>query len=231
MKSLLGSTAIYLLLPLTAFAADLPKRNTAPVAPIAATTWTGFYFGANAGVGFDRFSADGDKKGNDFYDYNLRKTSVAFGLQGGYNYQINNIVVGVEADITAAPWMKKVGQTFEDSKLKASRTAEGRINAVGSLRGRIGFAFDKTLVYATAGVGVVSSSFSDAKIGVDDKTKFVAVGGVGVEQKLTSNISAGVEGLMFAKSGNTITNAKNTRTTTYSTGNVGVVRAKLNFSF
>lgn len=230
MKSLLGSTAIYLLLPLTAFAADLPKRNVAPVAPIAATTWTGFYFGANAGIGFNRFEADGDKKGNDLYDYNLHKASAAFGIQGGYNYQINNIVVGVEADITAAPWMKKVGETFEGSKLKASRTAEGRINAVGSLRGRIGFAFDKTLVYATAGVGVVSSSFSDAKMD-DDKTKFVAVGGVGVERKLTSNISAGIEGLMFAKSGNTITNANNTRTTAYSTGNVGVVRAKLNFSF
>ena len=40
MKSLLSSTAVYLLLPLTAFAADLPYRASAPVAPVAATTWT-----------------------------------------------------------------------------------------------------------------------------------------------------------------------------------------------
>ena len=61
MKSLLSSTAVYLLLPLTAFAADLPYRASDPVAPVAATTWTGFYFGANAGVAIDRFSFNGTK--------------------------------------------------------------------------------------------------------------------------------------------------------------------------
>ena len=165
MKSLLSSTAVYLLLPLTAFAADLPYRASDPVAPVAATTWTGFYFGANAGVAIDRFSFNGTKvtgvssvPTGTAYSRNLHDNSATFGIQGGYNYQINNVVLGVEADIAATPWAKK-SAVYEGTK-----KAEGRVTALTTLRGRVGFAFDQTLVYATGGIGLVSVTLNDQKV-------------------------------------------------------------------
>ncbi len=237
MKSLLSSTAVYLLLPLAAFAADLPKRNAAPVAPIAATTWTGFYFGANAGLAFDRFSADGTKVDKTTlvptgtaYSASLHDNGAAFGIQGGYNYQINNIVVGVEADVSSTPWSKKSAPWSE----KADKSAEGRVNALASLRGRIGFTFDKTLVYATGGVGLVSATAFVDKFEAIDKTKFVGVFGLGVEHKLNNSISIGLEGLMTTKAGDTTAYNKvtgPTRRVSFTAGSTSIVRAKVNFAF
>ena len=229
MKSLLSSTAVYLLLPLTAFAADLPYRASAPVAPVAATTWTGFYFGANAGVAIDRFSANGvkptDSKKN--YSISLHDNSATFGIQGGYNYQINNIVVGVEADIAATPWAKKSGQNA------SGKIVEGRVSALASLRGRVGFTFDQTLVYATGGVGLVSASLSDPHLtGSLNKTKAVGVFGLGIEQKLNSRVSIGLEGLSTTNAGTTTAlSSKGTRRASFSAGSTSVVRAKINFAF
>ena len=229
MKSLLSSTAVYLLLPLTAFAADLPYRASAPVAPVAATTWTGFYFGANAGVAIDRFSANGEKvaKVGGVYSVNLHDNSATFGIQGGYNYQINNIVVGVEADIAATPWAKKSGQNA------SGKIVEGRVSALASLRGRVGFTFDQTLVYATGGVGLVAASLSEPKFdGSINKTKAVGVFGLGIEQKLNSRVSIGLEGLSTTNAGTTTAlSTKGTRRASFSAGSTSVVRAKINFAF
>ncbi len=228
MKSLLSSTAVYLLLPLTAFAADLPYRASAPVAPVAATTWTGFYFGANAGVAIDRFSANGAKlDGSKSYSVSLHDNSATFGIQGGYNYQINNIVVGVEADIAATPWAKKSG------KNASGKIVEGRVSALASLRGRVGFTFDQTLVYATGGVGLVAASLSEPKFdGSINKTKAVGVFGLGIEHKLNSRVSIGLEALSTTKAGTTTAlNTKGTRRASFSAGSTSVVRAKINFAF
>lgn len=199
-----------------ALAADLPARSSAsaPAPSFAAATWTGFYFGANAGIAFNRFEVN---------RASLQNSSVAFGIQGGYNYQLNNIIVGAEADIAATPWMKK-----------SSDIASSRLSALGTLRGRVGFAFDKTLVYATAGAGLVNArvtalDFGGASI---EKNKIVAVGGVGIEHKLTSSVSVGIEGLMFAKPSNpSVINAMSSSAISFRAGNTGVVRGKLNFAF
>jgi outer membrane immunogenic protein len=234
MNSLLNSTAVYLLLPLTAFAADLPYRAAAPVAPVAATTWTGFYFGANAGLALDRFSVDGDntksKTVYGAYALNLHDNSATFGIQGGYNYQINNIVVGVEADIAATPWAEK------SSVYEGTDRAEGRVSALATLRGRVGFAFDKTLVYATGGVGLVYASLNDTKFADSiDKTKAVGVFGLGIEQKLNARVSIGLEGLTTTKAGTTTAYTAVTPSVTsrasFSAGATSVVRAKINFAF
>ena len=229
MNSLLSSTAVYLLLPLTAFAADLPYRAAAPVAPVAATTWTGFYFGADAGLALDRFSANGQtvKKVSSAYSLGLHDNSASFGIQGGYNYQINNIVVGVEADIAVTPWAKKSGQS------DSGENVEGRVNALASLRGRVGFTFDQTLVYATGGIGLVSVSLNDQKVFTSaDKTKAVGVFGLGIEHKLNSRVSIGLEGLTTTKAGtDTAINSKGSRRASFSAGSTSVVRAKINFAF
>ena len=59
--TLVGALALGLL-STSAFAADLPSRKMAPVAPVTyapAFTWTGFYVGANAGYGFGQITKAG----------------------------------------------------------------------------------------------------------------------------------------------------------------------------
>lgn len=83
------------LLATSALAADLP-RKTAPVAPaysrVPTFTWTGFYAGVNAGYGFGGFTGRGS---------GIFKDPSGFigGGQIGYNHQINQMVIGVEADL------------------------------------------------------------------------------------------------------------------------------------
>ena len=93
-KLSLAAALSVLALGSAAVAADLPRRATAPapyVAPVPVFTWTGLYAGVNAGYGW------GTQKG---------AANAAFGkLDGaqvggtvGYNYQMGQIVLGVEGD-------------------------------------------------------------------------------------------------------------------------------------
>src|SRR5262245_17141507 len=76
-------------------AADAPRGPgyRPPPPPIPFFSWTGFYAGAHVGVGW----SDGDGGGSGFLG----------GGQVGFNYQINQWVLGVEADIA--------GTTIKDS--------------------------------------------------------------------------------------------------------------------
>lgn len=94
--TLVGALALGLL-STSAFAADLPSRKMAPAAPVTyapAFAWTGFYVGANAGYGFGQIS----KAGTLFND----PAGFVGGGQIGYNYQMNNIVFGLEGDLQYA---------------------------------------------------------------------------------------------------------------------------------
>ncbi len=75
-------------------------------------------------------------------------------------------------------------------------TAIDLTDYLASLRGRIGYAFDKALVYATGGVAFLGYS-DDIADGLDDDVAVGYVVGGGVEYKLTNNLSVGVEGLYY----------------------------------
>jgi outer membrane immunogenic protein len=88
-----------------ASAADLPVK--APVAPIASPNWTGFYIGLNTGadVGTGSASQDAVFSSTTLGTNGLLSSSNHYspygwvvGGQLGYNKQISNWVVGVEAD-------------------------------------------------------------------------------------------------------------------------------------
>jgi len=92
----------------SAHAADLPTTPYPGYAAPTANSWAGFYLGYNLGAGWNTQRVSSAFAGD------CNTTSVGFigGLQGGYNYQIKALVIGVEADadymsesrsITAAP--------------------------------------------------------------------------------------------------------------------------------
>jgi outer membrane immunogenic protein len=145
------------LLPMSALAADLPLRAIPP--PLPVFSWTGLYVGAHGGCGSSRqtiesFNAAGSAA--DFFgDFSNDGGGCFGGIQGGYNWQWGNWVLGIEAD---GSWgsIKGQGSLFEDGGSEAF-PYHTRVDALGSLRGRVGWAFNwgatPVLPYFTAGWG------------------------------------------------------------------------------
>ena len=142
--ALLGSVSA------TAFAADLPSRKEAPVyiAPAPVFSWTGFYVGAEFGGqwGQNSTSLVNNFTGNTLLTTGSYNTSgVVGGGLVGYNYQINQFVLGVEADLTGSSNQGR----FTTPVGFASQNSQYGFGA--GVRGRLGWALDRTLIYATGG--------------------------------------------------------------------------------
>lgn len=190
-KILMLATAFAALTAASAQAADLPRRNAAPepyynVAPTF--TWTGFYVGANAGYGFGRFTDGGRLFFGD-------ASNGFVGLTAGYNYQINNIVLGVEADFDWTNMKDRRTVLFGANAQDSAAT----ISSFGTLRARAGYAMDRALVYVTG--GVAGANMKGSTIVTDATPAVIYSGsgdafnvgyalGVGLEYAFTRNISA-----------------------------------------
>lgn len=169
LRSLLSSVAMIALAG-AANAADLPRRNAAPApAFVQAYSWTGFYVGVNAGYGFGDSDVDtiGLAAGNIAnVALNRRPGSVSFdrdgfigGAQIGYNRQFGSFVAGIEADIQYTDL--NGSETFV-STLNDRSVFNSEIEYLGTVRGRLGVAFDRFLVYATGGL-----AYGEVKSGAD----------------------------------------------------------------
>jgi outer membrane immunogenic protein len=202
----------------TAMAADLPSARYAPVAPIVPVfTWTGFYIGVNAGVAFADNNNDsifippgtfGPGTGNFFVTGVSSNNDAVFtgGGQIGYNYQAGGWVFGVEADLQWADLgnNNNNGAAFAVVGLPAgfvfANTNTG-LEWWGTVRGRVGFAWDRALLYATGGFAYGGGGGGDNFCGVafgcgggDDTRTGWTVGG-GLEYAFTNNWTVKIEGL------------------------------------
>ncbi len=145
----------------SAKSADLPVSPYPP--PAAAPSvynrvlpgpWTGFYFGANVGYGWANATGDYTLTGNTFTNGTLVGNPVNLdgingGGQVGYNWQTGNFLIGVEGDIQEA----NQGKTFNYfCGLACSVTETIKIDTIGTLRGRAGFAIKDVLFYGTGGL-------------------------------------------------------------------------------
>jgi len=141
------------LLVTPALAADLGARRPVYKAPSVALVynWTGFYIGGNVGYGW----ADLEPGTISFFDpafvasipgINYELKGVIGGGQVGYNQQFGNIVLGIEGDFSGTGIKGSVTDPVN------AYTATSKISWLATVRGRIGMAFDRTLVYATGGL-------------------------------------------------------------------------------
>ena len=210
----------------SAFAADLPRR-TAPAAtpylsPVPAFNWTGAYVGVNGGFDYASFTKGGKAAFG----------SPSGGLVGGtigYNYQINqNFVAGLEGDLD---WTSLSGTRA--NAFSANSSSRSRLNSLFTLRGRVGYAADRALIYATGGYagGNVKSTLVDVTNGVTGSDSSYRSGyalGAGLEYAFTSNISAKAEYLYTALG----TKAMFPAPDRINPGvNVSAIRAGLNYRF
>ncbi|CAN5181927.1 porin family protein [soil metagenome] len=148
-----------------ALAADLPRYQAPPAAPVytptSAFNWSGPYAGLVGG-----YSWDSGNVGNGWLG----------GAYLGYNFQVDpNWVVGIEGDFTFTG--------------KSSSTFSNPWNS--TVRGRLGYAFDRFLFYGTGGV-----AFGDLKNTVPTGGEAVKVGwtaGLGAEAVLAGNVTGRLE--------------------------------------
>ena len=116
------------------------------------------------------------------------------GIHAGYNIQFGpNLVAGVEVDFT---WSSMDGSSTCPSPGFKCATD---VNHFGSVRGRLGYAADRLLVYGTGGFAWGDVDFRAIPVGggvtqsydVGDRTGWVA--GIGAEYAFTNNWIFGVE--------------------------------------
>jgi len=187
-------------------AADLPRK--APPAPVVQPPpllWNGFYVGGHLGWGRAKVSGFADHSG-DIFPYEDKPQGLVGGLHGGYNWQVNTFVFGVEADLSAAG-LQKTNFRINDGSQPCQSSAlaactHTNINMLGSLRARLGLSFDRALVYGTGGLGYARwstlTSFGTTAFGAaGNKSTWGWVAGGGVEWKQTPNFSWRVEALYY----------------------------------
>ena len=199
MKWLLASAALASLPINIAGAADMATRmpTKAPMLAPVPFTWTGFYVGATVGAAWARSSVDNDPSGPGWLlgPVDANKTSVIGGLEVGYNYQISSIVLGVEGDVSFTSLDRSVAVANLSG---LPDTYNSRLTVLGTLRGRIGLAFDRVLVYGTGGVAFsnLRDSLSDTIFGFTASTGSNETGwtaGGGVEYAFADHWSAKAE--------------------------------------
>ena len=130
----------------SADAADLPLKALPPPPPVF--SWTGFYIGAHIGGGFAKSDwADTVPGFVGLDDANPKPSGFLGGGQIGYNYQINNIVLGIEGEGTWANLNNSVSSCFQDVTQSCSTKATG----FATVTGRLGLTWDRALFYAKGG--------------------------------------------------------------------------------
>lgn len=152
----LSALAIGLALSTTLSGAVLAADIEAP----AVHDWTGFYVGGHVGYGW--IDLEGKYTGvpgagEDFIDdgggdFDLDDDGFVGGVQFGYNHQIDNIVLGVEADFSFTNLNDE--KTNEQGELVSFDT-----DYIASLRARAGYAFDDILLFASAGAAWTNTNF------------------------------------------------------------------------
>jgi len=163
-------------------AADLIVED-APMAEIAATgDWTGAYVGGH--IGWVSGNVDWELIPQPGPADNYGISGWLLGAQGGYNWQMDTFVLGLEGDVS-------LGDVVSDEDL--SGFIDRQINWEASLRARAGVAFDAVLLYATAGVAVANSTTEIFGLLDDTQTHIGWTVGVGAEAMVAENVSAKLE--------------------------------------
>lgn len=147
--------------------------------PTESAIWSGPYVGVNAGYVFDgktRFDkTTGDLANNQAaLDNSLRPTQQTIedkgftgGAQVGYNYALGagsggGFLIGAEADLAYTNLSQTdtlsnttnfgAGVTPSPTPVTRVNQYRGKLNYLGTVRGRVGYAFDQFMVYGTGGL-------------------------------------------------------------------------------
>ena len=193
MRNLALAVTVLLSSAASGHAADMAvKARPAPVLE-AAYNWSGFYVGGNVG-GAWRSGGSDDYSGPVFPGFIVlapvaaiptvvpgqldtlggggNRSGVIGGGQIGYNWQADRIVFGLEADVIGSDLgsasttrSRTFGAPFFAPSVTQTVTVDyGSIDWMATFRGRIGYAADRVLFYATGGAAVAEFGGASATV-------------------------------------------------------------------
>jgi outer membrane immunogenic protein len=179
-----------------------PVAPAYPVkAPVYAAGWTGSYLGVHAGYGWGSFDAVVPGLATDSLD----PKGGFGGIQTGYNWQLSrNWVVGLESDSSWGSINQTVGATNIE------------IDAMGTVRARLGYAMNNMLFYGTGGLAWAHAD-SVTTVAIRDQFYLGWAAGAGIEYAFAPRWSAKLE-YIYADYG------------TINDNNGGAINAKLDVS-
>lgn len=167
--------------------APAAAQTFAPLtAPDSAYDWTGFYIGHQFGWGWanqhieDNVALDGDVDLNGGF----------FGPIVGVQKQWNNFVLGAEVEVN---WSDIDGQ---DTVAGAAGRTFGGVEIFGSAGVKLGYAWNRALIYATGGVSGAETETllrNGPNSFEDHAASFGWMAGAGVDFALTENIILGLQ--------------------------------------
>jgi outer membrane immunogenic protein len=178
LAKLAGGVAIAALAGNAALAADAIEAPPQPpvaaqVEYVPAASWSGIYIGGFGGYNWGNFdSSAGDIDANGW----------SGGAFAGYNMQSGSMVYGVEGD---------VGYSGVDGALGGT-TVNAKQTAFGSVRARIGYAFDPVLIYGTGGLAITGAEVTDGTVS-DTNTHLGWTVGAGADALITENVFGRLE--------------------------------------
>ncbi len=229
LKRALAGVSALALLGGAASAADLATKypvKAAVVVPVF--SWTGFYIGGNIGWGW----LNTDLNISPFFGAPATGVNVGSangflgGFQAGYNWQFaNNVVLGVEADID---WTDLGGNSVVISG--PGGLASGQLDYFGTIRARVGYAFDRVLPYITAGAAWGQTNFGTLYGMGTSSTNWGYTVGAGVEYAFTNNITAKLEYLYVDLTGSDYT-IPSTGGSINTDTDMSVLKVGLNYKF
>ncbi|HEY0568364.1 MAG TPA: outer membrane beta-barrel protein [Xanthobacteraceae bacterium] len=203
MKKLLLNSAAFGVFALgfavNAVAADLPARAPMYNAPAPSWSWTGFYIGGHVGGGW------GDKHWHSpaftpSIDQGMHHVRGGLGGgQVGFNVQLANWVVGIEAD---ASWAALNGSNADNFFVVngSSEVNRSKVDSVGTVAGRLGYAVDRVLGYVKGGGAWVRDEYSVSNIvapgtvlATASENRWGWMAGIGLEYAFAPNWSVKFE--------------------------------------
>ena len=235
MKPSVVAAAVFLAGVGQAFAGDLPSPPLGAPAPPASYTpvlspyanWSGLYIGVNGGYDFG--TSNWNSTGN------FSTNGGVLGGTLGVNFPYGPVIFGFEGDID---WADVSGNSTVAQCKKAGATTgascETQINSIGTARARLGYGFDRVLLFVSAG-----GAFGYARAGLSPPGTFDSgfvlgwAAGGGAEFALVDNWTVKAEYLFVnlgTASCTTVGNCGGTAGVSVSLTE-SIVRAGINYKF
>ena len=135
-----------------AIAADMGLPSAPPTPP---SLWTGLYVGAHGGGAWDPTGGHNPNCGSACTAAETALAGAAGGLQVGYNYQFGVMVLGAEAEFSAASLRGSY------AALDGIDTLTTGVDYFGTVTGKLGVAVGKLLIYGKGGAAWTHTNNSD----------------------------------------------------------------------
>jgi outer membrane immunogenic protein len=146
---------------------------SAAAAGQAQNDWSGFYLGGNTGFNTVKTSGvfDAAELGVTPDLDGIGGDGVSLGIQGGYNYQIGHVLLGVEGDVSFGSFGESIITVQDgsaDEAFLSNYPIQGELNYLATVRGRVGFNMEDmfhhaVLLFVTGGV-----AFTDFNMDIAD---------------------------------------------------------------